>query len=172
MGLTGYYLEQPLDFCFSSLSDILPMTTEEEIVALNLTCFLMFSLTDVRILQIHHQIEKVINTKQANMDDNIRHIQISDLSSATPTCTAFLIVFEYIIFSTCRLTLANNCFSIFMAWWIAFVFQIQVNSCCVFQKKKEKSRKKYGTWTRSLYIWLYHKAKCVYVCCCSRTGTV
>lgn len=31
------------------LSDILPVTTNEEIVALNLTCFLMFSLIDVKI---------------------------------------------------------------------------------------------------------------------------
>lgn len=56
-----------------------------------------------------------------------------------------------------------------MAWWIAFVFQIQVISCCVFQKKmKKKWGKNAETWTRSLYIWLYHKAKrlCVYVCCC------
>lgn len=57
-----------------------------------------------------------------------------------------------------------------MAWWIAFVFQIQVISCCVFQKKMKKWGKTDETWTRSLYIWLYHKAKrlCVYVRCCYR----
>lgn len=55
-----------------------------------------------------------------------------------------------------------------MAWWIAFVFQIQVTSCCVFQKKREKKWKNNEPWTQSLYIWLYHKAKrlCVYVRCC------
>lgn len=48
-----------------------------------------------------------LSIQQANnKDDNIKHIQISDLSSATPTCTAFLIVFEYIIFSTCQLTIS------------------------------------------------------------------
>lgn len=48
-----------------------------------------------------------LSTQQAsNKDDDIKHIQMSDLSSATPTCTAFLIVFEYIIFSTCRLTIS------------------------------------------------------------------
>lgn len=52
-----------------------------------------------------------------------------------------------------------------MAWWIAFVFQIQVISCRVFQKKMKKWGK---TWTQPLYIWLYYKAKrlCVYVRCC------
>lgn len=48
-----------------------------------------------------------LSIQQANnKDDNIKHIQISDLSSATPTCSAFLIVFEYIIFSTCQLTIS------------------------------------------------------------------
>lgn len=27
-----------------------------------------------------------------------------------------------------------------MAWWLAFVFQIQVNSCCVFSEKKKKKK--------------------------------
>lgn len=34
--------------------------------------------------------------------NNNKHIQIADLSSATINCTAFLIVFEYILFSTCQ----------------------------------------------------------------------
>lgn len=60
------------------------MTTNEEIVALNLTYFLMFSLIDVKnFCQSTTGLNRLINTaKQTAKDDNIKHIQISDLSSA------------------------------------------------------------------------------------------
>lgn len=81
------------------------MTTHVEIVALNWTYFSMFSLTDVKPTS-HPLDHDSPSMQQANNEDDIKHIQISDLSSATPTCTAFLIVFEYIIFSTCQLTIS------------------------------------------------------------------
>lgn len=42
-----HYLKQPLVLHFRL--DILPLTTHVEIVALNWTCFLMFSMTDVKL---------------------------------------------------------------------------------------------------------------------------
>lgn len=74
-----------------------------EIVALNWTDFTTFSMSDVKLAT---GLNSLSTQQSSNKDDDIKHIQMSDLSSATPTCTAFLIVFEYIIFSTCRLTIS------------------------------------------------------------------
>lgn len=82
-------------FLFNCLSDILPTTTHKEIVALKLTFFLMFSWIDVKF--IHQPLDSIgFLFRQQTKEIKIKHIQISDLSSATTTCTAFLIVFEYI----------------------------------------------------------------------------
>lgn len=75
-------------FCtFFPSQKSLPTTTHEEIVALNLTFFFfldVFSLNRCQILPIDHWIERAIDDskQQTNKDDNIKHIQISDLSSA------------------------------------------------------------------------------------------
>ena len=75
-------------FCtFFPVQKSLPTTTHEEIVALNLTCFFfldVFHEIDVKFLPIDHWIERAIDDskQQTNKDDNIKHIQISDLSSA------------------------------------------------------------------------------------------
>lgn len=74
-------LEQPLVFCISCEQDILPMTTHVEIVALNWTYFLMFSLSDVKPCQSTTGLNR-LSTQQANSSIDIKHIQISDLSSA------------------------------------------------------------------------------------------
>lgn len=77
--LQHHYHKQPLVLF---LSDILPMTTDEEIVALNLTYFLMFSLTDVKFANQTTGLDRLSIQQANNKDDNIKHIQISDLSSA------------------------------------------------------------------------------------------
>lgn len=94
-------------FCISCPQDILPTTTHVEIVALNWTYFLMVFIKWCQTLPVNHWIEQAIN---AASKQQYRHQAYSNFwleFRKTLTCTAFLIVFEYIIFSTCRLTISE-----------------------------------------------------------------
>lgn len=103
-------LEQPLVFrisCYKSVSqDILPTTTHVEIVALNWTffswCFhwVMSNLASQPLDWTGHQRNKQTAVSTSSIFKFMTWVPQN-------TCTAFLIVFEYIIFSTCRLTISE-----------------------------------------------------------------
>lgn len=74
-------LSSHLFFAFPVNNTSLPTTTHVEIVALNWTYFLMFSLSDVKPCQSTTGLDR-LSTQQASSSIDIKHIQISDLSSA------------------------------------------------------------------------------------------
>lgn len=100
-------------FCtFFPVQKSLPTTTHEEIVALNLTCFFFLDVFSWNRCQIFCQSTTGLNGRSMTASSKQTRTITSSIFKfltwvpQTPTCTAFLIVFEYIIFSTCRLTIS------------------------------------------------------------------